>query len=103
MDSWETRYMHEGKEYVRDDYSGTSIPLSIWQKMRTAYTPPATVTQVITKHALVRKQVKFSWSGQEIVGRVRKVTSTPEGDMVEVSVPSSRKVYFLDVANIQHC
>jgi hypothetical protein len=38
MDSWETRYMHEGKEYVRDDYSGTSIPLSIWQKMRTAYT-----------------------------------------------------------------
>ena len=101
MDSWETRDMHEGKEYIRDDYSGTAIPLGIWQKMRSSYTPPVSVTKVITKHAFLRKQVKFSWSGQEIVGRVRKVTSTPEGDLAEVSVPSSRKVYFLDVAKIQ--
>jgi hypothetical protein len=89
MDSWETRYMHEGMEYVRDNYSGTSIPLSIWQKMRGPYVAPATVTQVIAKHTLIRKQVKFSWRGQEVVGRVRKVTSTPEGDMVEVSVDNS--------------
>lgn len=101
MDTWETRYMHEGRTYVRDDYSGTTIPLDIYLKMGSPYVPPALAPQVITKHPFLRKMVKFSWGGQEVIGKVRKVTSTSEGDCAEIRVPGSRSVYFIGVVKLQ--
>ena len=103
MDSWETRYSHNGVQYVTDHYNGRTIPADVYDSIHSAVAGAEWTARAnaipsgkVTKHPLLRKMVKFDWGNKEVIGRVTMMEYGAQiGYTCKIKVPGSSVTYYI--------
>lgn len=73
MDTFITRYTHNGVTYVHDDYNGTTIPADIYDAIMDSR-PRGHIRPDHSGEGWIRKMVTVSGNGWTVTGRVTKVS-----------------------------